>query len=136
MSSHQELIDALSALDTPSFQDIIAEVIKRRETARPQDRTPPRDPSRDEFAAWIAQRHLSSDIAIERVIYLPKGSPELEIRLLEINRLLNEPDSEDIVPLNFSPWIEGIPFTVSVAEISRDQWEKSQAAENLDLPEG
>jgi hypothetical protein len=35
----------------------------------------------EQFAHWLAKRHLSSDAAIERVVYLPAGSPPDEIRL-------------------------------------------------------
>ena len=76
--------------------------------------------------AWLAQRHMETDAAIERVVYLPTGAPNNEIRLLEVNRFLRPPDNDVIEPLDFTPDIAEVPFRVFVADVTRDQWERIQ----------
>ena len=79
---------------------------------------------------------MSSDPAIERVVYLPTGAPRDEIRLLEVNRFLNPPDNDLIEPLDFTPEIDGIPFKVFVADVTTDQWERIQRESGTTLPVG
>ncbi len=72
---------------------------------------------------------------LERVIYLPTGAPDKEIRLLEVNRLLNPPDPDIIEPLDFTPDADP-PFKIFVADITMDQWEQVQRAPETILPSG
>ena len=69
---------------------------------------------------------METDAAIERVVYLPTGAPNNEIRLLEVNRFLRPPDNDVIEPLDFTPDIAEVPFRVFVADVTRDQWERIQ----------
>ena len=79
---------------------------------------------------------MASDLALDKIVYLPDGAPPGEIRLLEINRLLNVPDPEIIEPLDFGPDIDGISFNVSVADITFEQWRRLEAGRGAALPEG
>jgi hypothetical protein len=78
---------------------------------------------------------MSTDAAIERVIFLPEGAPQNEIRLLEVNRFLNSPDAQAIEPLDFSPDAD-LSYRVFVADITSDQWDRAQSAPDAVLPPG
>ena len=136
MTNRDDLIQTLARLDPATFENVIASAYRRRhETAgsapqaRPDLQATPR-----QFAEWLARRHMSSDMAIERVIYLPSGTPGDEIRVLEVNRLLNPPDPDGIEPLDFSP--EDLPFKVFVADVTADQWEQIKGTPDAVLPRG
>ena len=137
MPTREEIIEALRQLDPSTFENVINIAFQHRRDptqaahARP---LPPGEP--EQFARWLAQRHMSSDPAIERVVYLPTGAPRDEIRLLEVNRFLNPPDNDVIEPLDFTPDIDGIPFKVFVADVTTDQWERIQRESGTTLPVG
>ena len=76
---------------------------------------------------------MSSDLAIERVVYLPTSTQDDEIRLLEVNRLLHPPDPEAVEPLDFSP--DDLPFKVFVADVTSDQWERIKREPELSFPQ-
>ena len=42
---------------------------------------------RDALALFYAKQHLKTDAGVKRVVYLPKNSPEREIRFVEVNDL-------------------------------------------------
>ncbi len=128
MPTREEIIQALSQLDAGTFEDVInTALLKRGETADASSRIRP-DPQEgpEPFARWLAQRHLSTDPAIQRIVYLPTGAPNDEIRFLEINRFLQPPDDDVIEPVDFSPDDDGLSFKVFVADITSDQWERIQ----------
>ena len=85
MPNPEELIQALAELDPATLENVINTAYNRRrdpaETTR-RARPNPEDGA-DPFARWLAQRHMETDAAIERVVYLPTGAPNNEIRLLE-----------------------------------------------------
>lgn len=136
MSSREDLIATLASLDSASFEDVISSAYQRRlgrAGAAPRTGPDPQATAR-EFAEWLARRHMSSDLAIERVIYLPAGALDDEIRLLEVNRLLHPPDLDVIEPLDFSP--DDLRFKVFVADITSDQWEWIKRDPDAVLPPG
>jgi hypothetical protein len=135
MTNREHLIRTLAQLDPTTFENVIASAYQLRNVASgaaPQTRPDPQATARH-FAEWLARRHMSSDMAIERVIYLPTGAPDDEIRLLEVNRLINPPDPDAIEPLDFSP--DDLTFKVFVADVTSDQWERIKGEPAL-LPPG
>jgi hypothetical protein len=136
MPDREELIQALAQLDPATLEEVVNTAYRQRNNieaaaqAIPNNQTTP-----EQFAQWLAQRHLSTDAAIERVVYLPTGAPENEIRLLEVNRFLNSPDTESIEPLDFTPEMD-LPYRVFVADITSDQWDRVQREPNDFLPPG
>lgn len=135
MKTADQLIDDLTELDEMTFSKVYVDAVRKRQAKYGVSPVPPPGASRDQFAHWLARRHLISDVSITEVIYLPTGSPEGEIRFLEVNSLLNIPDPEVIEPLCFSPDVRGFSFSLLVADISSDQWEHVKA-KRLDLPKG
>lgn len=139
MSTREDLVRALVQLDSASFDDVINTAFRQRyDSTEPTAFTGP-DPQAapEEFASWLARRHLSSDAVIERIIYLPVGAPENEIRLLEVNRLLNAPPDSDVIePLDFTPDVADLPFKVLVADVTADQWERIRKGSDPILPPG
>jgi len=137
MPNREELIQALAQLDPTTLEEVVNTAYRRHNDpaeaavqARPDPHATP-----EQFAQWLAQRHLSSDAAIERVVYLPAGSPGDEIRLLEVNRFLNTPATDAIEPLDFTPEMD-LPYRVFVADIKSDQWERVQREPGAVLPQG
>jgi hypothetical protein len=136
MTNREDLIQTLAQLDPATFENVISSAYQQRHGtagAAPQTR-PDRQATAKQFAEWLARRHMSSDMAIERVIYLPVGAEDDEIRLLEVNRLLNPPDPDVIEPLDFSP--DDLPFKVFVADVTTDQWERINEESDAVLPPG
>jgi hypothetical protein len=124
MPDRDELIHALVQLDPATLEEVVNTAYRQRSDieaagqARLNNQSTP-----EQFAQWLAHRHLSTDAAIERVVYLPTGAPENEIRLLEVNRFLNSPETESIEPLDFTPEMD-LPYRVFVADITSNQWEQ------------
>jgi hypothetical protein len=88
---------------------------------------------RRSMARMYAQQHFATDPGTDLVLYLPKGSPEREIRLVEINRLIPE---RVIEPIDFG--VErGNPNSHSlvVIDLTPDQWDRIKN-DQLHLPEG
>lgn len=137
MSNPDDLIHALAQLDPATFEGVITSAYQQRHPsdgvllqARPDPHATPR-----QFAEWLARRHLSGDMAIERVVYLPTGAPDDEVRLLEVNRLLSPSDINIIEPLDFTSDIEP-SFKVFVADVTSDQWERIKQQPDSILPPG
>lgn len=137
MPDREELIQALTRLDPATLEDVVNTAYRRRnETEAVAQTRPDRAATAEQFATWLAQRHLSTDAAIDRVIYLPVGAPHNEIRLLEVNRFLNLPDDDRAVePLDFTPEMD-LPYRVFVADITADQWDCVQREPGALLPAG
>ena len=130
-------IATLAGLDPAIFEEVVTTAYRRRRT--PEEASPEPAPvtgaSPEQFARWMAGRHLSSDPAIEKIVYLPSGAPADEIRLLEVNRFLNAPEPDLVEPLDFTPDIDP-PFKVYVADITGDQWERIRQGPDALLPAG
>jgi hypothetical protein len=136
MPNREELIRALTQLDPATLEEVVTTAYRQRYDTLPDDQVrPDRHDTPEQFARWLAQRHLSTDAALERVIYLPTGAPENEIRLLEVNRFLNQSDTQAIEPLDFTPEMD-LPYRVFVADITSDQWEHVQRGGDAALPPG
>jgi hypothetical protein len=136
MPSREDLIATLASLDSASFEDVISSAYQQRlgtAGTTPATRPDPQATAR-QLAEWLARRHMASDMAIERVIYLPTGAQDDEIRLLEVNRLLNPPEFDVIEPLDFSP--DDLSFKVFVADVTSDQWERIKREPDAVLPPG
>src|SRR5438045_1879521 len=102
MPDREELIQALTQLDPATLEEVVNTAYRRRYGSAETEAQAKLDPhaTPEQFAQWLARRHLASDAAIELVVYLPAGAPDNEIRLLEVNRLLNLSDTEAIEPLD------------------------------------
>lgn len=138
MLGRDELIRALVELDPKTLEEVINSAYRSRSESTAEVALADHDPHAtiDQFARWIAQRHLDSDTAIDRVVYLPAGAPENEIRLLEVNRFLSDEVNTDIIePLDFTPEMD-LPYRVFVADITSDQWDRILANPNSTLPPG
>ena len=89
---------------------------------------------RDKLAAWYANRHMDIDEGVVQVLYLPKGAPPREIRLVEVNRLISETTAQ--VPIDFGVDIGGPDaHTLYVLDVTPDQWEAIQQ-KKAKLPAG
>lgn len=136
MLDREELIQALTRLDPAALEEVVTTAYRRRNDTEPGDLVrPDRHATPDQFAHWLARRHLSTDAALEQVVYLPTGAPENEIRLLEVNRFLNQADTQPIEPLDFTPEMDP-PYRVFVADITSDQWDRVQQEGDSILPPG
>lgn len=81
--------------------------------------------NRDKLAQWYAEKHLKTDPATREIFYLPNGSPEREIRLLEINDQIAERHEDPLEPIDFGVDIgsaEG--HTLFVLDVTPSQWTK------------
>ena len=88
------------------------------------------------WAAAYAQRHLQTDPGICGIYYLPEGTPEREIRLIEINELVAVRDESTFEPIEFGVDRGGIDaHTVKILDVSPTQWTKIEQGE-LPLPSG
>lgn len=136
MTDREALIQALTQLDPAALEEVVNTAYRQRDHTRtaapasPSTRATP-----EQIAQWLAQRHLSTDAAIERAVYLPVGAPGNEIRLLEVNRHLRPSGTDAIEPLDFTPeW--DLPYRVFVADITADQWDHAQENPGAILPAG
>jgi hypothetical protein len=91
--------------------------------------------SRDEFARWVGRYHYSIDRGIREVYYLPENAPDQEVRLLEVNDLLPLPENAPVEPVDFLVDLEGIPYTLRVADVTPWQLDAIRRRE-LSLPGG
>lgn len=135
MPNRESLIQGLAELDPATLEEVVTAAYRQQaqRTKVVDQERPTFLATPQEFAHWVAKRHLSSDAAIERVVYLPTDSPADEIRLLEVNRFLNPPDFDLIEPLDFTPDTDP-PFKVFVADVTTDQWERIKQAPETMLP--
>ena len=89
---------------------------------------------RDELARWYADRHFLVDPAVRRILYLPSGAPETEIRLLEVNDAIVE--LEPLEAMDFRVDIRGCEnHRLYVLDVTPSQWDAVQN-QTLSLPEG
>lgn len=90
-----------------------------------------RTKERAAFAEWLARQHLRFDSRLTQVVYLPSGSPEGEVRLLEVNTGLYPEPGSPIVPIETTPAVTDLPFRVLVADVTPDEWSQIQANPGL-----
>jgi hypothetical protein len=55
---------------------------------------------RDAMATWYASQYLQTDPGIRKIYYLQKGSPEREIRFVEVNELIAEMQGDALEPID------------------------------------
>ncbi len=89
---------------------------------------------RDIMARSYANRHLKTDPGTLVVYYLPKGAPQREIRLLEVNNLIVARDAAPLEALDLGVDIDG-KLTLLVLDVTPAQWERIRKKE-LRLPKG
>ena len=139
MARREKLVQELAGLDDPDWFAVIGDAQRQRRAKDEKQAAKKPDPkpgvSPEQFAAWIAQRHFASDPSISEIIYLPANAPKNEIRLLEINVLLNVFHLETVEPVDFSPDVGGLEFRVLVADITSEQWEMIRE-QTIKLPNG
>ncbi len=87
------------------------------------------------FAEWLARQHLRFDSRLTEIVYLPAGEPQDQVRLLEVNTGLYPEPGSPIVPIEMTPAVTDLPFRVSVADITPDEWKQIQTNPSL-LPAG
>ena len=56
---------------------------------------------RDAMARWYAENHTKIDPGVASVYHLWHGAPDREIRLLEVNRLLIERETDPLEAVDF-----------------------------------
>jgi hypothetical protein len=136
MTNHEELVEALTRLDVATLEQVVTTAYRRRaDLEQPTSDPPAPGATPEEYAGWLARRHLATDGAIEQVVYLPTGAPKDEIRLLEVNRFLDPTDRDAIEPLDFTPET-GLPYRVFVADVTTDQWGRLKQGRGPALPAG
>ncbi len=132
MALHDQLVTELDKLSPEELED----VLDRLTSTRARKSNEPETDKKKGFAIWLAKQHLGIDPHIHEVIYLPTDSPAQEIRLIEINtKLYLEPGDDAIVPVNMTPAASGLPYKVTVADITPAQWSRVQRTPGL-LPVG
>jgi len=127
MPDVEDLFKQLLDLPQRQYSDLIRRVDgqRRQVVEREEQQQPPqRGMSRDEFASWISRQHFAIDKGISRIVYLPKGAPAEEVRLVEVNELAHIPENAPIEAIDFGPDIEGIPYQVLVADVTPRQFER------------
>lgn len=88
------------------------------------------------MAQWYARQHLKTDPGIQAVYYLHHDAPDREIRFIEINNLLCEPNNDPLEPVDF-----GIDTGMDTAhklmvlDVTPQQWEQIQKDQSV-LPSG
>lgn len=91
---------------------------------------------RDSWARTYADRHLQTDTGIRKVIYLPNGAPDREIRLIEVNELLAVREKDPLEPIDFGVDRDSPnEHTVKILDVTPTQWDQVQNQE-IPLPSG
>lgn len=138
MSNVNDLVPTLVNLPRNEYAELIRQVDEQRRQAAERDaeqHRPRNGTSKDEFVAWIARQHFAVDKGITRIIYLPTGAPGEEVRLLEVNALARLPEQGPVEAVDFMPDIEGVHYTLFVADITPHQLDAIMNRQ-LALPQG
>jgi hypothetical protein len=91
---------------------------------------------RDAMAKWYARQHLDTDPGLKSVYYLPKNSPQREIRLVEINELIAEMIDEGLEAIDFGVDTGAeSEHKLFVLDVTPSQWEAITQS-RLSLPKG
>ena len=126
MTQTDELARALTELPRKEYSNLINKVDAERRKAfehREREAGPRADMSEAEFAQWIGRQHFYVDKGICQVFYLPVGAPAGEVRLLEVNELAIIPEEAQIWAIDFLPEIDGINYSLLVADVTPRQLE-------------
>jgi hypothetical protein len=79
---------------------------------------------RDSMARWYAKQHLKVDEGIEKVIYLPTNAGEREIRFLEINTEMLDPD-DHLEPISYGVDMgTGNEHVLWIIDVTPEQYER------------
>jgi hypothetical protein len=138
MPNIDELVPFLTTMPRHEYADLIRQVdAQRRQAAEleAQKYRPRSEMSKDEFVDWIAAQHFAIDKGLSRIIYFPSGAPAEEVRLLEVNVLARLPENGPVEAVDFMPDIEGVSYTLFVADVTPGQFEAIMKRE-LALPRG
>jgi hypothetical protein len=138
MSELEQLTEKLRALPRGQYVELIRQVdAERRKTAeRMENSHPPgRGASRDSFVQWIVSHHFAIDKGVVKILHLPSGAPEKEVRLLEVNELAKIPENGTVQAFDFMPDIEGVDFALLVADVTPKQFAAIMEGKAL-LPKG
>jgi len=83
---------------------------------------------RDTLARWYAEEHLKTDPGIDSVYYLPQNSPEREIRLVEVNKLLAERNEDSLEPIDFGVGMgTENAHKLFVLDVTPAQWQRIES---------
>lgn len=104
------------------YLDRLDEDARRRRTSS-QSVDAPIGGNRDEIAAWVAKKHFVTDSSIREIWYLPQGSPQEEIRFLEVNDRLAGTES-NVQAIDFGLDIQGAQYRLLVADITSEKLEE------------
>lgn len=127
MPTPSELAQLAERLDDTQWYDFLDELDavsrRRHHLAEPEQ---PANCDRDSLAAWIARKHFLADSGIREIWYLPKRSPEDEIRLLEVSdrQAANGSTPTKVEAIDFALDIQGCPYRLFVADVTGDQLEQ------------
>jgi hypothetical protein len=79
---------------------------------------------------------MRTDPGVLKVIYLPFGAPDREIRFVEVNDLIATRDSDPIEPFDFGV-DDGSPTShrLRIVDVTPKQWEQIEKKQ-LPLPTG
>jgi hypothetical protein len=138
MPNINPLVPALTNLPRHEYAELIRQVDEQRRQAAEREANqhrPRNGMSKEEFVAWIARQHFAIDKGITRIVYLPTGAPEQEVRLVEVNALANLPENAPVEAVDFMPDIEGIPYALFVADVTPRQFDAIMSGQ-LPLPNG
>lgn len=91
---------------------------------------------RNGWARHYAHNHLEVDPGTLKIVYLPDGAPEREIRLVEVNELMVPREADPIAPLDFGVGMsEDNPHRLVIVDVTPRQWRLIEEGE-LSLPAG
>ncbi len=91
---------------------------------------------RDAMARWYAENHTKIDPGVASVYHLWHGAPDREIRLLEVNRLLIERETDPLEAVDFGVDVgTENQHTLLVVDVTPTQWHRIQLRQ-LRLPDG
>ena len=92
--------------------------------------------NRKSWAHTYAKKHFETDTGIRRVIFLPDGAPENEIRLVEVNELIAVRDDDVLEAIDFGVDRESPnAHTLKILDVTPAQWEMIERNQ-LRLPDG
>src|SRR6267143_464718 len=126
MPNIDDLVPTLASLPRREYAELIRQVDEQRHQAaerEAEEHRPHNGMSKEDFVAWIARQHFAIDKGITRILYLPTGAPPDEVRLLEVNALASLPENGPIEAVDFMPDIEGVRYTLFVADVTPRQIE-------------
>jgi hypothetical protein len=138
MPNINDLVPTLANLPRHEYAELIRQVDEQRRQAaerEAQNQAPHNGMGKNEFAVWIARQHFAIDKGITRIFYLPTGAPAQEVRLVEVNGLASLPENGPIAAVDFKPDIEGIDYTLFVADVTPRQL-NAILQQQLPLPTG